>query len=433
MRTSSIGVWPSITTRTKPSARRLALLVASAFVAAGIFWVLFTDFLLYSFATDPRVVTRIETAKGWAFVGMTAIFLYLVTFRGASRSARARDVVSAVVESIADGILLVRRDQTVGYANPAALRLLHCERLEELVGMGAVEFTRRFGISYLDGSLVPPEHLAARRVFDEGGPLNYKAILHPPGGGELIVSITAAAVRERPGEQPELVVSVLHDVTEVENLERVRDQFFAGAAHSLKTPVSIIKTNIQVLSRGQAGLPERAAATLVRQCGRIDRLVQNILVLARVRSRSLQLFMNKLELRQLIAEVASEMSRADGRREIRTEIAASPWVRGDQERLVIALQNLIDIACRTSPKGAQVTVTLGARDGSGEIGIRFQPLPLEERACDRYGDYDDLGISRSVAATIASAHGGCLREDAEGVDTILRLRLPSIEVDHGDG
>jgi signal transduction histidine kinase len=92
-----------------------------------------------------------------------------------------------------------------------------------------------------------------------------------------------------PPDAPELVVSVLHDITDSEHIESLRDQFFAAAAHSLKTPVAIIKANAQLLSRGAGPHPGKSMAASDRQCGRIDRLIQNLLVLSRARSRTLQL------------------------------------------------------------------------------------------------------------------------------------------------
>src|SRR5204862_7410340 len=140
---------------------------------------------------------------------------------------------------LGDGILLLGHDREVAYANPAALKMLRCTR-DELVGMDAGEFARRFRLSYPNGALVPPEKFVSQRAFDEGGPLHYKAILRPTDDAELVIIATAAGVRMHVGEPAMWVVSVMHDITDSENLDRMRDQFFAAAAHSLKTPDAIV-------------------------------------------------------------------------------------------------------------------------------------------------------------------------------------------------
>ena len=58
--------------------RRVALIVVVVFVVAGSAWTLFSDLLLYSMVQDRVVIARIETAKGWAFVALTALLLYAV-------------------------------------------------------------------------------------------------------------------------------------------------------------------------------------------------------------------------------------------------------------------------------------------------------------------------------------------------------------------
>jgi signal transduction histidine kinase len=404
---------------------RLAFTVAVVFVGTGITWVLLTDVLLYSFENDPVLIAQIETVKGWVFVCLWSFVLYFATFWSASRFIRAQRLVSAVVQSIGDGVFLVGSDRTIVYANPAALRMLHCE-LADVVGMGASEFSRRFRPAYPDGSLVPPERFLAARLLVEGGPLHSKAVLHPTEDEELVLSTTAAAVREEVGEPPHEIVSVMHDVTVSENLERLRDQLFAGAAHAIKTPVAIIKANVQVLSQEASPRFRRSAGAVELQCGRIDRLVQNILVLSRARSRTLQLYLTPVDLGTLVGQVAGQERVAPHPREVRAEIVDAPRVRVDRERFALALHNLLDVALRSSLPGSPVTLVLRQRDGNAELGVRYAPLSPEELACEGTGEYDDLGIARAVTKLVAEAHGGSLREETDGAETASWVRLPAV-------
>jgi signal transduction histidine kinase len=350
------------------------------------------------------------------------VLLYAVTLRSASKIARAQAVVSAVIESIGDGVLILGPERTIVHSNPAVRRML---RSQDLIGMGAVEFCRRFRVSYPDGALVPPDQLVSQRVFEEGGPLRYKAVLHPPDAPELVISSTGAAVRGAVGELPELVVSVLHDITDSEHLEQLRDQFFAAAAHSLKTPVAIIKANAQLVSRGAAPQLRRSAAAIDRQCGRIDRLIQNLLVLSRARTSTLQLIPTELELGPLVEQVAREMATASLEHEVRTELTSTSRIHADRERLAMAFRNVIDEALRTSTSGSGVTVLLRSDGADAEVGVRYRPLPPEERTIEAYGEFDDLAIGRSVAKTIVAAHGGALREEPAGPETTAWIRLPA--------
>jgi NtrC-family two-component system sensor histidine kinase KinB len=412
--------------------QRFALTVVLALLAGGFAWVLLTDLLLYALARDAVVVARFETAKGWLFVVGAALLIYPVLRRSAARLTRAQATLAAVVDSIADGVLLLGRDRTIVHANPAALRILRCDELKDLVGVGADEFSRRFKVSHPDGSVVPPAQYVSQRVFDEGGPLKYKAVLHPPGGRDVIVSVTAAPVRRTAGERAERVVSVMHDITETERLEDLRAEFFAAAAHALKTPLTIVKASAQLVSDGATPRVARSVGAIERQCHRMERLVDNLLAVARARSGTLRLYPTTVDLGGLVEEVAREMSRASRKHEVRAEVTATPSVHADQERLAMVLRNMIDVADRSSEDGTPIVVRLTQDGHDAAVGVCYQVQHPEEGSSDVGNEYDDLGISRYVTATIVEAHGGALRDERVGSEVTSWFRLPALGEDrHG--
>ena len=399
--------------------------MAGIFVVTGAAWVLLTDIVLYDTTRNPILVARIETAKGWAFVVFATVLLYLVTFRSVRRLARTQAGITAVVESIADGVLLLGSDRTIRRANPAAIRMLG----EDLVGMDAEQFSRRFRVSYLDSSLVPPREFVSQRVFDEGGPLHYKAILYPDDGTERIVSVTAAAVRVYADDRPDAVVSVMHDITESEKLNALRDQFFAAAAHALKTPVAVIKANAQLLLAVGAGPARDAAVAIGQQCDRMDLLVQNLFVVGRIRSQSLKLYPQEVELAPLVEQVVAFVAARSTAHPINSEVSVRPppRVHADQERLSLVLRNLLDEAMQLSVPSEPITVLL-AHDGvDAEIGIRHHSCAASPETESSSGEYDDLGINRLVTSTIIAAHGGELRRDTAGGEATAWIRLPMVE------
>jgi signal transduction histidine kinase len=413
---------PNLTQRAS-SAHRMAGTVTAAFAVVGLMWVLLTDIVLYAITHDRALIARIETAKGWMFISLASLLLYAVTFRTAARLDRVRRLTAAVVESIADGVLLLGHDRRIAYANPAAVRMLRC-RVDDLIGMGAADFSLRFHVAYPRGGMVPPGRFISQRVFDEGGPLHYKITLEPGNGGDLVVSATAAGVRMGVGEPATWVVSVMHDITDTEHLERLRDQFFAAAAHSLKTPVAVIKADVQSLMPAAAPKQRRIAASIDRQCDRIDRLVQNLMVLSRSRSQTLELHPSEMELRPLVEQIAREGVWAY-RHEVRTELTGSPSIRADHERLALVIRNLMYEASRLSLADSPLTLVARAEGDRVAVGVRYHPLPWRDRVSETYGDYDDIGIGRSVAETIAEGHGGSLSDEATDTEMTSWIRLPA--------
>jgi nitrogen-specific signal transduction histidine kinase len=404
------------------SAHRVAATVTGVFGAAGLAWVFVTDIFLYSVTRDRTLIARIETAKGWAFIGLACLLLYAVTFLSAARLDRVRRLTAAVVESIADGVLLLGHDRSIAYANPAAVRMLG-RRRKDLIGMTADDFSRAFRVSYPTGAIVPPAHYISQRAFDEGGSLRYTVTLHPPAG-ELVASITAAGVQLEVGAPATWVVSVIHDVSASEQLERMRDQFFAAAAHSLKTPAAVIKADAQLLAPAIPARYRSVAASIERQSDRIDRLVQNLIVLARARTRTLELHPSALALRPLVERIAREPIWRH-RHEVRTEVTGSPEIQGDQERLALVIRNLVYEASRLSRVDSALTLVARPEGDRVAVGVRYQPLPWRERETEPYGEYDDIGIGRCVAETIAEGHGGSLGEDAGDSETTSWIYLPA--------
>jgi signal transduction histidine kinase len=293
--------------------------------------------------------------------------------------------------------------------------------------VGAQEFSRRFRVSYPDGRLVPPDQFVSQRVFDEPGPIRYTAILYPPDGAEVVVSCTAAGVRSEMESPADIVVSVMHDITVTEHLNRLRDELFSNVAHAIKTPVAVIKSASQIASGASAEHARRSSVIIERQCGRIDRLVENLLVLSRIRSGTLQLHPARVDLSLMVKNVADEIGRFSGGHAISVHVTAHPQVQADPERFAIVLRNTIHSACRSSRPDGPITVWLNRTAGdNAEIAISYQPRPSNIDEDPEEPSFDDVAVSRYVTTMIVEAHLGTLTERSEEGDTTLRIRIPAI-------
>jgi two-component system phosphate regulon sensor histidine kinase PhoR len=417
-------IWPI----GEPAAeRRIATFVTTLFVLAGTAWILFSDLVLYSFTRDETVIAHIETAKGYVFVGLAAWLLYALTRRSVGKLAEASRTVSAVVESIADGVLLLGSDRTIAYANPASIEMLRAGKLRDLQGMNAQEFSRRFRVSYLDGRMVPPDEFVSQRVFEEEGPIRYKAILWPPGGPEVVATCTAAGVRSEVGKTADIVVSVMHDITATEHLERLRDELFTAAAHTMKTPVAVIKSAAQVISVEGSAQVRRSTAMIDRQCAKLQRLIDNLLVLSRIRSGSLQLHPVEVDLGRLVEEVIRENIQVSREHLVDVRLDAHLRVHADRERIEMVLQNVLHAATRSSRPDGPVIVHLKRCGDDAEIAVSFEPTSsgdaVEPSTTD--AEYDEIGVGRYVTAAIVETHGGTLAEQTDGGLRTLRILLPA--------
>jgi signal transduction histidine kinase len=282
-------------------------------------------------------------------------------------------------------------------------------------------------VSRQDGTLVPADRFVSQRVFDEPGPIHTKEVLYPPGRNrELAILATGAPVVVDDDQRPRLVVSVMHDITDNERFEAMRDQFMSAAAHYLKTPVAIVKANVQYLARKAAPDELSSLAMMQRQCARIDRLVQNLLVLARARSRSLELHARDMELAPLVRAMATDLGNPQTPRQVKIDIAALPHVRGDHERLSIVAHNLSDDALQHSQPNSTIHVNLDVTDHEAEIRVTYTPLPPTGQPFAGALEYDDTALSRSVTETIIEAHGGHTGQTVGDKEASTWVTLPVI-------
>lgn len=422
-----IREWTSELAHQSMSVRRAAFLVASAFAVLGITWVVVTDVMIYALTDDLRLGEKLHLATDWVFLLITGAALFTFAQHVGTRLTEAQGVLQAVVRSMGDGLLVLGRGHTIVYANPAAVKMLECTDASQLVGMNAAEFSRHFLVSYPNGALVKPDAFVSQRAFTEPGSLRYKAVLHPSPDDELIIASVASGVRDEPDERASLVVSLMHDITADEHFEKLRDRFFSAAAHALKTPVAIIKANVQLMAQSPGPIVASELA-VQRQCDRIDRIVQNLLVVSRARTRTLELFPEEIELPPLLESTARELVTTHVAPQVETVAVNARPIRGDRERLQLVVRNLAYEALIAARPKTPLTLRVDPHDHEIELSVHFDPLPVYERTFAGAEEQDDTKLARCATTTIVEAHGGVTGEETVSEhEAMLWIRLPMME------
>lgn len=413
------------------------LTVALVLLVIGIVWTSTTEELIHRFIDEPRTFVRLETAKAWTFIAIVALSSYATTARSLRRLDRSEATIRAILRSIADGVLLVGgTDHSILDANAAAARILGVERREDLIGMGAGEFSQKFRLSTLSGRLIHPEDYRSQRILQGDRGAAYRATIHPYASDEPLsrplttVDITAAPVTLSPGDPPVLAVSVMRDVTEEENFEQMRDRFFSAAAHALMTPLTILKAHAQLLSRseGDPELERRHGVAIDRQCARMDQTVKNLLVLARLRGSRLDLHMHELDLGRLLDGVVREM-RHRTRTTIDARIERHVMVFGDRERLTLALQNALVAVLRVSWAEGVVNVRMEKIDHKVCIAIEA-PKPAHD---SNVALEDEIEVALHVSRELIDAHAGKMELRLSEAVPNVAIELPSADDSGEDG
>ena len=249
-------------------------------------------------------------------------------------------------------------------------------------------------------------------------------------------SVSATAVRAiDPGSTvpPKIsgAVVVLHDVTELRRLERVRQDFVANVSHEFKTPLTAIQGFTETLLGGALDDPKnnvRFLHIIRNHAMRLARLTDDLLKLARIEAGKMEVEFFSVGLMELIEGCAETALMKANKKQITLDIEVPPGlppVRGDAELLKDVLQNLLDNAIQYTGTGGRIRVTaaVGPRDATvtvADTGIGI-PLADQERIFERFYRVDaarsreagGTGLGLSIAKHIMEAHGGRLWVESE--------------------
>jgi two-component system phosphate regulon sensor histidine kinase PhoR len=239
------------------------------------------------------------------------------------------------------------------------------------------------------------------------------------------------------------VLMVLHDITELRRLERVRTEFVANLSHELRTPLTAIRGYLETLLEG--GLDERDNARrfleiVFRHTERLGRLLDDLMDLSNIELGKVTLEVEPTDLREALEPVLAIMRpRAEAKGiTLSLDVAPDlPPVRADRDRLSQVLINLVDNAVKFTAEGGRVSVTAAALDKMVEVavadtgaGIPSTDLP---RITERFYRVDKArsrelggtGLGLAIVKHLVQAHGGALRIESElGKGTTVRFTLP---------
>jgi two-component system phosphate regulon sensor histidine kinase PhoR len=251
-------------------------------------------------------------------------------------------------------------------------------------------------------------------------------------------AVTAAAVRatgspigSAAAGKPSGAVVVLHDVTELRRLERVRQDFVANVSHEFKTPLTAIQGFAETLLGGalEDDTNNRRFLEIIRDhAAQLARVTDDLLKLARIEAGKLEVQLGPVNVAEVVEICAETTMLRAGRKGIDFEAnipSDLPPVRADARLLREVLQNLLDNATQYTPAGGRVEVQAdaGPRDVKitvADTGIGI-PLADQERIFERFYRVDaarsreegGTGLGLSIARHIVETLGGRLWVESE--------------------
>jgi two-component system phosphate regulon sensor histidine kinase PhoR len=278
-------------------------------------------------------------------------------------SQTERRKLAAVINSIAEGVVLCDRGGRLMLANQTAMALLSIEHFPFQQPLS--EMSDFFAIRDLEGAPLPVERLPLAQALSGEVFHDYRVLSRGASGLDTVLSFSGAPVYDD-GGAVEGAVAIFRDITTNQKLERAKDDFLAVAAHELRSPLAAVRGYADLLLRRSARREEdpaevRGLTILGNQVSHMLRLVDNLLDLSRLDAGQLSLTTQRINLVVLAQQVIDQQRPVAGDRDLALDHAEPELcVTCDPLRVRQVLTNLVGNAIRYSPNGTTVAVRLRA-------------------------------------------------------------------------
>ena len=347
-----------------------------------------------------------------------------------------RNELEAVFSSMADSVVAIDADQKIIRMNQAAATLFNLP--SEVVKGKAVE------------GVIRNAYLLEMIAFTltHNLPQEQKVTLFK-GGEPILLQTHAVPLRDEDSKSMGMLL-VMNDLTKLNRLENIRQDFVANVSHELKTPITAIKGYVETLLDGALDDQDNARRFLgivIRQANRLDAIVDDLLTLSRIEDRE-----KKEEITLVTGEAGAVLENAlqtcavlANEKEIVVQVDCDDALYAPMNLPLVeqAVINLLKNALTYSPGGSLITLRgHGSRNMQGEEFVHFsvidngpgiakEHLPrLFERfyRCDksRSRDQGGTGLGLSIVKHIAQVHNGTVEvESTPGKGSTFTITLPA--------
>jgi two-component system phosphate regulon sensor histidine kinase PhoR len=343
-----------------------------------------------------------------------------------------RNLSSAILGSMVEGVAVVNGSERLVFANPGFAEILGLD-VPPTSGSALVEVVRQTELLE-----------AVRQVL--GGEPRVQSEIVTGTLRQHFFAITVAAVRA--GDTTGAVV-VLHDITELRKLERVRRDFVANVSHEFRTPLTAIQGFAETLLAGAIDDPQnrtRFLEIILEHSRRLARLTEDLLVLSKMDAERLELEIRRLSVSQLIESCLETAQRRGAEKDLRISVnmpQGLPDIAGDRRRLAEVLQNLLDNAIQYTLPGGQIVVSAKAMEEQiiltvSDTGIGI-PKADQPRIFERFYRVDvarsreagGTGLGLAIAKHLVEVHGGRLWVESEvGQGSQFHFSVPFFDPGH---
>ncbi|HEX6650578.1 MAG TPA: ATP-binding protein [Pyrinomonadaceae bacterium] len=336
-------------------------------------------------------------------------------------------LLQATLSGMREGLLVVNKDMRVVASNAAAhklfnpsVRALKSQRLTELTRNPAIYSAFLDGLKGIERSGVKVEtHGPERQIFD----------------------LRVVPIGSANGNGAEGALGVFFDITRMERLELVRQEFLSNVSHELRTPLTAIIAFVETLETGATDDPEstqRFLSIIRKNASRMHSLIDDILELTAIEGGNVTLRAAPVDLHELAQDVCLSLAAKASAHNVtlKNDVAREVTVFADPRRLEQMLTNLIDNGIKFSRQNGTVSIShesdtrdkiLVHDNGDGipaqHLERLFERFYRIDRARSR--DMGGTGLGLAIVKHLALLHGGEVTVTSElGKGSTFSIHLP---------
>ena len=339
-----------------------------------------------------------------------------------------RSETEAILGSISEGVFVVDPQMRIRAANPGVEKMFALTASP--LGQTVMEAFRRHEMHQL-------VHDCMRAAQPQSGEIHLEQAGEPRVFG---LSVSPMSLGGNQGG----AIGVVHDITKIKGLEKVRREFVANVSHELRTPLTIINGYLETLLDGgleDHDMAAKAINVMHKHSDRLRHLVDDLLVISRVESSAVPLDFSTVDLGGLLSRVVQQFEGPIRERKAVVKIqmpADGILLRADALMLEQAFVNLLDNALKHGQRPG-LTVDFFAEKAGEDIRVSVRDngpgIPFADREHiferfyrvhkDRSRDTGGTGLGLSIVKHIVQAHGGSVSvESAPGAGSTFMVTLP---------
>ena len=339
-----------------------------------------------------------------------------------------RDQLQTILTSMIEGVVVTDLRGQVILTNPAFAKILGLEKIAGNQSLQELFHEPRFLLAFDEA--VEQKHDVSVSIESRNASGKYlKAYIGLLGSSQ----------------HPSGVVTVFHDVTKLEHLEKVRRDFVANVSHELRTPLTAIKGYVETLLDASNLKQERAKdflTTVLRHTNRMARLVDDLLNLAKLESTQIGEEMQEVDVTECVRRVADNFSNIQVKMGLELKLDLPKTVTPVKcvvAEIEMVIENLIDNAFKYGAEGKIVAVTVRESADEVQVNVTDQgsgiPAEHQPRVFERFYRVDKArsrklggtGLGLSIVKHSIQRHKGRIWLDSKvGRGSTFSFALPKI-------